>query len=143
VSVTGSTFWRNLMRFLSLTGLVVCLFSIVAGVAGCGGPASPSGSSVATIRVVGETFRVKLVTDAQIRAARAAMAGGPAHIPNGRIVAGSDVNTGWSWHLEDVEFAEATIEVCDGRPSDVEKAGVSYGGGRFCPWSATVVSVEP
>lgn len=44
--------------------------------------------------------------------------------------------------LEDLEFADVTIEVCDGRPSDVERAGVNYGGGRFCPWSAAVVSIE-
>jgi hypothetical protein len=47
--------------------------------------------------------------------------GGPRAV-NGRIAAG-DVNTGWSWHLEDVEFVEAAIELCDGRPSDVERQG--------------------
>lgn len=111
--------------------------------AGCRSPSTPSSVSVATIRVSNETFRVKLVTAAQVQAARRAQAGGPARIPNGRIVAGTDANTGWSWHLEDVEFAETAIEVCDGKPSDVERAGASYGGGRFCPWSATVIDVEP
>jgi hypothetical protein len=48
----------------------------------------------------------------------------------------------WSWHLEDVEFAEVTIELCDGRPSDVERAGTAFGGGRYCPWSAAVVRIE-
>jgi hypothetical protein len=52
------------------------------------------------------------------------------------------VNVGWSWHLEDVEFAELTTEVCDGRPSDVEREGVSFGGGRFCPWTARVISID-
>jgi hypothetical protein len=77
-----------------------------------------------------------------VEAARAARTGRLAHIPNGRIVAGSGVNTGWSWHLEDVEFVEVAIEICDGRPSDVEREGVSYGGGRFCPWGAVIVSIS-
>ena len=95
-----------------------------------------------TIGVADEVFRVQLLDEAQIAAARRAQAGGPARIPNGRIVPGTSVNTGWSWHLEDVQFAEFTIELCDGRPSDVERQGVAFGGGRFCPWSARVLSVD-
>ena len=106
-------------------------------------PARPSTDAVATIRVATETFRVRLTTAEQIAAANAARAGGPARIPNGRIVAGTDVNVGYSWHLEDVEFVEAVIELCDGRPSMVEREGPSYGGGRFCPWGAEVLSVAP
>ena len=68
-------------------------------------------------------------------------AGGQA-FPNGRVVAGASVNVGWSWHLEGVEFAELTTEVCDGRPSDVEREGVRFGGGRFCPRTARVISID-
>jgi hypothetical protein len=107
------------------------------------GPSSPSGSAVVSFGVVGETFRVRLVGDRQIDAARAAQAGGRAYIPNGRIAAGTEVNVGWSWHLEDVEFAEATVEVCDGLPSAVEREGVGFGGGRYCPWSARVLAISP
>jgi hypothetical protein len=109
---------------------------------GDGTPNGPSPRAVATLTVADETFRVALTTPEQVAAARAAQGGGPARIPNGRIVAGTQVNTGWSWHLEDVEFVEATIELCDGRPSDVEREGVAFGGGRFCPWSAAVVRIE-
>ena len=105
-------------------------------------PAAPSSAAVVTFAVAGETFRVALTTADQVAAARAAQSGGRAKIPNGRIVPGTQVNTGWSWHLEDVAFAEITIELCDGRPSDVERAGVQFGGGRFCPWSATVARIE-
>lgn len=116
---------------------------VTAGLA-CGGtPTSPSRDAVATIAVLDETFRVQLTGEAQIDAARRARDGGAATIPNGRIAAGTGVNTGWSWHLTDVEFVEVAIELCDGRPSDVEEAGVTYGGGRFCPWSARVVAVAP
>lgn len=95
-----------------------------------------------TFRVVGETFRVLLTTPAQVAAARAAQAGGRASIPVGRIVAGAQVNTGWSWHLEDVEFAEAAIEVCDGLPSHVEREGAGFDSGRYCPWSARVIDID-
>lgn len=117
---------------------------VVASASGCGDgtPNGPSPRAVVTFDVVGETFRVALTSPDQVAAARAAQAGGPARIPNGRIVAGTQVNAGWSWHLEDVEFAHSTIELCDGRPSDVEREGLGFGGGRFCPWSATVVRIE-
>lgn len=109
----------------------------------CGGAdTAPSPTRTATIRVADETFRVALTTADQVAAAEAAKAGRGPRIPNGRIVAGTGVNTGWTWHLVDVEFADATIELCDGRPSDVEKAGPSYGGGRYCPWGATITAIE-
>ena len=128
----------ELRRRLSVAGL--CL-SILA--AGCGdSPTSPSDTAVVTFSVASETFRVQLVGDRQIDAARAAQAGGPARIPNGRIVPGAGVNTDWSWHLEDVEFVEAATELCDGRPSDVERQGSQFGGGRFCPWNARVLAIS-
>ena len=121
--------------------------ALVAVLSACGGPAAgatppPLDSAVVKFQVGDQTFRVKLTTRAQVDAARAARAGGGARIPNGRIVTGTDVNVGWSWHLVDVAFAEVTTEVCDGRPSDVEQAGVNFGGGRYCPWTATVVSID-
>jgi len=69
-----------------------------------------------TFAVVNETFRIRLTTDEQLEAARAAQAGGTARIPVGRIVSGTQVNSGWSWHLEDLAFAETAIELCE-RPS--------------------------
>jgi hypothetical protein len=116
--------------------------SIVVAVACDETPTAPSSGAVVTFAVAGETFRVALTTGDQVAAARAAQSGGREKIPTGRIVAGAQVNTGWTWHLEDVTFAEVTIELCDGRPSDVERAGVQFGDGRFCPWSATVVRID-
>ncbi len=113
-----------------------------SGCWGDGTPTAPSLTAIATITVANETFRVRLTGDNQIAAARAAQAGGRAQIPNGRIVRGTQVNQGWSWHIEDVEFAESTIELCDGRPSDVEREGPTFGGGRFCPWTARTVRVD-
>jgi hypothetical protein len=126
--------WRRGVSVISLCA------SILA--AGCDeSPTSPSRSAVVTVGVGSETFRVQVVGDRQIDAARAAQAGGPARIPNGRIVAGAGLNSGWSWQLEDVEFVGVAIELCDGRPSDVERQGSQFGGGRFCPWSARVLAI--
>ena len=113
--------WR---RNLSVAGLCVSILAAGSG----DSPTSPSDTAVVTFGVASEIFRVQLVGGRLIEAARAAQAGGSARIPIGRIVLGAGVNTGWSWHLEDVEFAEATIELCDGRPSDVERQGTQFGG---------------
>jgi hypothetical protein len=120
--------------------LTALILSVLA--AACGSVTAPSETAIVTFAVGNEAFRVQIVGERQLAAARAAQAGGPANIPNGRIVAGTSVNAGWSWHLEDVEFVEASIELCDGRPSDVERQGPQYGGGRYCPWGARVVSIS-
>ena len=110
---------------------------------GCGGsPTPPSRVAIVTFQVEDESFRVRLVGEDQISAALRAEAGSGGRIPNGRIVGGTEVNRGWSWHLVDVSFVEVAIELCDGRPSDVERAGVNFGGGRFCPWTARVVAID-
>jgi hypothetical protein len=123
--------------------LLLAPFLLFIVTAACSdGPTSPSDTAVATFTVAGETFRVQLVGERQIEAARAAQGGGSARIPNGRIVPGASVNSGWSWHLEDVEFVASTFEVCDGRPSDVEREGTQFGLGRFCPWEARIVAIR-
>jgi hypothetical protein len=117
-------------------------FTIVC--AGCDdGPTRPSSRAIVTFAVANERFRVSLESDEELAAARAAQAGGAARIPIGRIAAGTDVNSGWTWHLEGVTFAEVTTELCDGRPSDVERLGAAFGGGRYCPWAASIVDIDP
>jgi hypothetical protein len=119
--------------------------ALAAGLAGCGdSPTAPSsGQAIVTFRVVNETFRVLLTTPGQIAAAQAARAGGRATIPVGRIVNGTQVNLPWSWHLEDVSFAEVTIEVCDAVPSFVESSGgPQFALGTYCPWRAAVIGIE-
>jgi hypothetical protein len=122
-------------------GLAILTSSVLA--LSCGAsPTPPTRTAIVTFQVADEIFRVQLVGDDPIAAARRAQAGSGGRIPNGRIVSGTDVNRGWRWHLADVSFAEVAIELCDGRPSDVEKAGVNFGGGRFCPWTARVISID-
>ena len=125
------------------TYATVAAVLVAASSLGCGGsPTSPSSQAVVTFEVANESFRVLLTSADQVAAARAAQAGGSIRIPNGKIVTGAQVNSGWSWHLEEIEFAELTTEVCDGRPSDVEREGTRYGGGRYCPWGARVTAIE-
>lgn len=129
------------LRALAAAGLITAAAAI-SSACNDDSPTAPSEGAIATFRVENETFRVHLTTDEQIRGAELALGNGPAKIPNGRLVAGEDANQGYSWHVVDVTFAEVTIELCDGLPSEVQRAGVSFGGGRYCPWSARVVSID-
>jgi hypothetical protein len=99
---------------------------------------------VVTFRVVDEEYKIRLTDPVDIEIARALLAGEEAPgIPNGLVVRGEpDVNTGYSWHIapESIEFADVTMELCDGRPSDVE-AGIITSD-RYCPWSAEVIAIE-
>jgi hypothetical protein len=98
---------------------------------------------VVTFRVVDEEYRIRLTDPDDIAIARTLHDGGEApSIPNGVVVRGEpDVNTGYSWHIDPatVEFADATIEVCDGRPSDVESGVITSD--RYCPWEAQVIDI--
>jgi hypothetical protein len=131
-------------RSATTSAIVVTLVVAGLGMLSCQKTStSPSRTSaLVTFRVVNETFKVLLADSATIDLARRTQAGSVKRFPNGRILPGTDVNTGWNWHLVDIEMVEASIELCDGRPSDVEREGASYGGGRFCPWSATIVSID-
>lgn len=105
----------------------------------------PSGSVIVTFAVVDEEFRILLTDPDDIAIARQLWAGEEApSIPNGEIVRGeTGVNTGWSWHIEpsSVEFADMTIEVCDGLPSHIEDGTLTTE--RYCPWGAEVVDISP
>jgi hypothetical protein len=128
---------------MNRTARTLYALALTLSLVACGDtPTPPSSEAVVTFRVVSETFRVLLTSADQLTAARAAQAGGRARIPVGRIVSGTQVNSGWSWHLEDVTFAEAAIEVCDGLPSHIERAGTQFGAGSYCPWSAVVIQIE-
>jgi hypothetical protein len=134
--------FRSLRFRVLVTAALLTIGAAVNSACNDDNPTAPSEGALVTFRVENETFRVHLTTDEQIRGAELALGPGPAKIPNGRLVAGEDVNDGYSWHLVDVTFAEVTIELCDGLPSEVQRAGVNFGGGRYCPWSARVVSID-
>lgn len=128
---------------------LVLLFAVLLSACSTATPSrSPSPSpagTVVTFQVEQEEYRVLLTDPADIAIARQLLAGEEApRIPNGLIVRGSDggVNTGYSWYIDprSVEFAEVTMEVCDGLPSYVEDGSLT--GDRYCPWSAVIVSID-
>ena len=100
---------------------------------------------VVTFRVAdGEEYKIRLTDPGDIEIARKLLAGEEApNIPNGVVVRGDpDVNVGYTWHIdpESLEFADFTVEVCDGLPSDVEKGIITSD--RYCPWSAEVIAID-
>jgi hypothetical protein len=74
-------------------------------------------------------------------------------IPNGVVVRGDGgVNPNHDWHLDDVELADVTTEVCDGTADYVDEHLDEWIDqvGRYCPWGArlawfrtTWVETEP
>jgi hypothetical protein len=124
------------------------VFILAFGLAACGGTAAPAPPPgvVVTLRVAdAEEYRIKLTEPDDIAIAQKLLAGEEApRIPNGRVVRGAtDVNVGYSWHIDPatIEFADSTTEVCDGRPSDVEKGAITSD--QYCPWAAKVVAITP
>lgn len=99
---------------------------------------------IVTFKVVDEEYRVLVTDPANVVIAEDLLAGRDApRIPNGVVVRGDpSVNIGWTWHIDPatLEFADATTEVCDGKPSFVEAGTIT--GNHFCPWSAEVVAVD-
>ena len=114
-------------------GRAVLLIAVLAplAVAACNagsGSSDPNAPIVVTFEVVDERFKALLTDPADIAIARRLLAGEDApSIPNGRIIRETGVNAGYGWSLDpnDIEFAEVTLEECDGLPSDVETAVVA------------------
>ena len=117
--------------------------ALALALAGCA-PGDAS-NPVATFQVAGgETYRIELATPELVAHAERLLAGEQiAAIPLGTVVRDeAGVNEPWSWHIDPatLEFAEITIEVCDGLPSYVEDMTITSD--QFCPWSAQVIAVE-
>lgn len=105
----------------------------------------PTRPRFCVVNTEGERFVIKLVTLEQIAVAQEMMRGQrpELNIISGRLAAGSggfkrDPNTGreWSWHLvpETIQFAEVSIEVCQGRPSFVQEELANWLRlGQYCP----------
>ena len=130
--------WRRLG-----IALLVAISAVACGPSGST-VAPSSGSVVVTFEVNDERFKALLTEPADVDIARRLLAGDDVpSIPNGRVLRETGVNAGYSWSIDpaDIEFADVTIEACDGLPSDVEAGTIS--GDRYCPWSAVVVAIEP
>jgi hypothetical protein len=130
-----------------------CFALVLVGVACNGSPTEPSdlrGGVLATFDVSGERFRVFVTNAATIQQLIALRDGASqASIPNGRIHRGAGAgnhNRPYSWHLdpEEIQMAEVTIELCDGRPSFVQATIGEFVDriGRYCPWNAMLVELR-
>lgn len=107
----------------------------------------PDGSVIAEFETDdGETYRILLTGAAAEQARQAFTSGEGPGIPNGLIQPGDGgVNTGHDWHVTEVEFADVTMELCDGTVSYVDDLGyqefTQQHGDRFCPWGAELVDL--
>lgn len=131
----------------ALTTLTTLTALATLATAACSDPTTPEGPPLFVLEVSGETFRAQVLDTMQVRLLDERLAAGTEGVVNGALLPGDGgFNGPWSWHWdpETVEVADASIELCDGRPSLVED-DLSYWletVGRFCPWGATVVGRE-
>jgi hypothetical protein len=102
---------------------------------------------VATIQTAQGRFRAVITDPAMVELARQELAGeGDAGVPYGTLRWGSGgVNKGHRWHIEDLAFADVTIELCDGTAKMVDRDTAYWVEtvGSFCPWSGEVVKLKP
>ena len=130
--------------------LAVAIVSLLACGTSTTAPDNPlAGGILVTFRVSQEEFSVWVTNEQTIQQIFDLRDGtSSANIPNGALHLGqgqADHNAPWTWHLDptDIEMAEATIEVCDGRPSLVDSLIDDYLiVGRFCPWGAEFVRLQ-
>jgi hypothetical protein len=108
------------------------------------GVAPPDSGVLARFEVAGEFFNAWITDVTGISGAIDLWQGrSTASIPNGALVCEpADYNCGYGWHLDpaQLQFADFTIEVCDGTPSYVDGNCATFGS-NYCPWSAVLVGL--
>jgi hypothetical protein len=134
---------------LSLVHLVAATSAVAAFCVACqqsDNPAAPHEDAVFVARVAQtQTFQFSTRDPRVIAEAEARIGRGGGRVLSGRLVSGNGaVNAPFRWHLDpdEVHFADAAIELCDGLPSHVE-GNLEYWltrVGRYCPWQVEVVS---
>lgn len=121
---------------------------VLAALGGCSDTPADPNDQAALFRVQAcsnQTFTVRITDSRTIARAQELIGRSQQPILSGELARGDGgFNTSWSWHLKPgtVEFADFTIEVCDGCPRMVEQ-DLNYWidtVGRFCPWSSRVVA---
>ena len=128
------------MRTLKL----LLLATLVAGCNDGGFGLSAGGTFV--VAVGQEQFRVRIDNALLATKARRMMSRQEdQQIINGELARGDGgFNTGYDWHMKPntIQFADVTIEVCDGRPSDIQ-GDIDYWVDtvkRYCPWGGRFIS---
>ena len=126
---------------------LLALGLVAAALTSCSDAGTGVGSGATFVVVVGsEQFRVLIDDEQLITQARRMITGAePQKIVNGELDNGDGgFNTGYRWHMKPstVSFADLTIELCDGRPSDIE-SNLNYWINtvkRYCPWGGQIVA---
>jgi len=134
-------------------GVIALALTVAAGCGDGDSPVAPPTAARFLIRACaasnspGETFRIETNDPETIAQAQALVGRGSVKVLSGRLQADDGgFNAPWHWHLSPstIEFVDATVEVCDGCPHDVE-AQPDYWVhtvGSFCPWSTEVIARE-
>ena len=111
----------------------------------CNSATSVSAGGTFVVAVVDEEFRVRIDNSLLATQARRMMSGQDKQkIVTGKLLRGDGgFNTGYHWHIDPaaVGFADLTIELCDGKPSEVEK-NIDYWVDtvkQYCPWGGHFV----
>jgi hypothetical protein len=133
---------RMLNKLFHLSGIAIVF------ILGCSSedPASnlPPGGQYFTVQVVNDSFIMYVTDPDTIRLATLNYQGRSTTFPSGRIERGhGGFNQPWKWHFipASVRMVEASVEVCDGRPSYVEQHVDDYVAIGYCPWGARVVKI--
>jgi len=140
----------TLRRLVLLVAMLAATFALGA----CNRSSSPTEPLPEAIFLVdscphleGERFRVLMRDSALIAEAERLIATAGQRILIGELRRGNGgFNAPWSWHLDPatLEFADMTVEVCDGCASGVEGDLETWLNevGSFCPWSARFLARE-
>ena len=137
----------RLFRHIALHTAASLAYAVMTG---CGESAAPADGVTPTfvIEVNTEQFRLRASEPAMQAKLRAHLASGRVGVIYGAVRSGNGgFNAPYRWHLapETIETPDVSIELCDGRPSDVE-SDLAYWLGNvqaYCPWGARVVREEP
>jgi hypothetical protein len=109
--------------------------------------AARTGGALIHFRICDQDLTAWMTDDAFIDEALVLEGAEEGRIPNFfQVVKGTDCDPQWSWHVSPsaAEWADFTIELCDGCPWYIEENlddWVDQVGG-YCPWLADVVSVD-
>ena len=128
------------------TLVLPAILALVLLTAGPGDAEEPQ-PYVATIKTVKGKYRAVITDPVMFEKAKVELAGGDgAGVPIGQLAWGDGgVNRGHKWHVVELEFADFTVELCDGTAWAVDRDPVYWVEtvGYFCPWSGEVVKLKP
>jgi hypothetical protein len=107
---------------------------------------APAAQATYVVQVGTEQFKVR-ANGTAAAALDARMQAGTIGVISGKLMRGNGgFNAPFSWHLDpaSIHAPDLAIEVCDGRPSDIDQ-DINYWIDtvkQYCPWGAKVVAKQ-